>query len=257
MPPRAETSGIDGFDVAIDRDADVPVGVQLGWALCAHIRDGRFEPGQQLPTLRELAEATGLNVNTVRAVYQRLEHKGLIDSQQGSGTFVALAHRQSSEVATIAADAAQEASETGVDPREVAAALYVSPEASSQAIDAATAQRRVLRRQIAVLERAIGELEAQHPGVAPRSSATRRGIGPALLSNDELERVRAQVVRRLAVAQAAIDAHFEETARESGPARKPSGARVSAKQNASKAPKRTPRATKTRATTARPAPAGT
>jgi DNA-binding transcriptional regulator YhcF (GntR family) len=54
--------------IAVDRDADVPVGVQLEWALSAQIREGRYEAGQQLPTLRELAEATGLNVNTVRAV---------------------------------------------------------------------------------------------------------------------------------------------------------------------------------------------
>ena len=100
---------MDDFKFSIDRDADVPVGVQLGWALCAHIRDGRFEPGQQLPTLRELAQATGLNVNTVRAVYQRLEQKGLIDSRQGSGTFVAGAQDGSSPVARIAARTTQEA----------------------------------------------------------------------------------------------------------------------------------------------------
>jgi GntR family transcriptional regulator len=252
-----EASGIDDFAVSIDRDADVPVGVQLGWALRACIRDGRFKPGQQLPTLRELAEATGLNVNTVRAVYQRLEHKGLIDSQQGSGTFVALARRRSSEVAVIAANAAQEASETGVDPREVAAALYVAPETSGQTIDAATAQRRVLRKQIAMLERAIGELEAKHPGVVPRSRAARRGVGPALLSNDELERVRAQVVRRLAEAQDAIDAHFEQTAREGEPPREPATARAGAKRKASKTPKRTIRPAATRPATTRPAPAGT
>ena len=46
------------FDLAVDRDAEVPIGVQLAWALRARIRDGRFEPGQRLPGLRELAEAS-------------------------------------------------------------------------------------------------------------------------------------------------------------------------------------------------------
>jgi GntR family transcriptional regulator len=257
MAHQAEASETDDLSVSIDRDADVPVGVQLGWALCAHIRDGRFKPGEQLPTLRELAEATGLNVNTVRAVYQRLEQKGLIDSQQGSGTFVAPAQHGSSAVATIAASAAREASETGVDPRDVAAALYVSPDTSSRAIDAAAAQRRVLRQQIALLERAIGELEANHPGVVPRSRATRRGIGPALLSNDELERVRAQVVRRLAEAQGAIDAHIEELTREKDSERQPAGGSVGAGQKTSKKPKRTSRPATSRPATTRPAPAGT
>src|SRR6476646_2272805 len=119
MSQRAETSEMDDFKFSIDRDADVPVGVQLGWARCAQIRDGRFKRGQQLPTLRELAEATGLNVHTVRSVYQRWEQKGGIDSRQGSGTFVAGAQHGSSPVAAIAASAAREASETGVDLREV------------------------------------------------------------------------------------------------------------------------------------------
>src|SRR3981081_805334 len=74
----------------------------------------------------EMAEASGLNVNTVRAVYQRLEQRGLIESQQGSGTFVASTPPRPWAVGTIAADAAREAEAIGVDPREVAAALYVA-----------------------------------------------------------------------------------------------------------------------------------
>src|SRR5665213_1308702 len=89
MNKQFQTISLEGFDVAIDRDAEVPIGVQLAWALRTRIRDGRFKPSQRLPGLRDLAEAIGVNVNTVRAVYQRLEHEGLIDSQQGSGTFVA------------------------------------------------------------------------------------------------------------------------------------------------------------------------
>src|SRR5438876_9751037 len=112
MDHQAETSGSYELTVSIDRDADVPVGVQLGWALCSHMRAGHVKPGQQLPTLRELAEASGLNVNTVRAVYQRLEHKGLIESQQGSGTFVSATSPRASEVSTIATTAARAARES-------------------------------------------------------------------------------------------------------------------------------------------------
>ena len=67
------------------------------------------------------------------------------------------------------------------------------------------AKRRILRRQIGSLERALGEIEAEHPGVAPRASAGRRDAGPALLSADELEQTRTLLVRRLASVQAAID----------------------------------------------------
>jgi DNA-binding transcriptional regulator YhcF (GntR family) len=194
-----------GLDISVDRDAEIPIGVQLAWALRSRIRDGRFEPGQRLPGLREVAEATGVNVNTVRTVYQRLEQEGLIDSQQGSGTFVASTPQRPSTVATIAADAAREAHETGVDPREVAAALYVSPGEPQRPVDDAAERRRVLREQIASLERTLGEIEAKHPGVAPASAATRGVGGPALLDAAELEQVRTLLVRRLATVQSAID----------------------------------------------------
>lgn len=199
-------AGAPGVDIAVDRSAEIPIGVQLAWVLRTRIRDGRYKPRQRLPGLREVAEATGVNVNTVRTVYQRLEQEGLIDSHQGSGTFVAASPPHASAVASIAADAAREAHETGVDPREVAAALYVSPERGEPGKDQAAERRRLLREQIAVLERTLGELEAKHPGVAPAAAPARRGIGPTLLSVEELEEVRTTLLRRLSVLQAAIDA---------------------------------------------------
>ena len=204
MNEQAETDGLAFDDVTIDRDAEVPIGVQLAWAVRARIGDGRFKPGQQLPGLRELAETIGVNVNTVRAVYQRLEQEGLIDSQQGSGTFVA-SPRRPSAVATIAADAARAAHETGVEPREVAAALYVSPGPRTGPAGGAAERRRVLRQQIATLERTLVEIEAKHPAVAPRPTETRDVVGPTLLDAAELEQVQAILVRRLAIVQTAID----------------------------------------------------
>jgi DNA-binding transcriptional regulator YhcF (GntR family) len=211
------------FGIVVDRRADVPIGVQLAWALRTRIGDGRFKPGQRLPGLREVAEEIGVNVNTVRAVYQRLEQEGLIDSQQGSGTFVGPTPLRPSAVGAIAADAARAAQETGVDPREVAAALYVSP-GSAQPTDGEPAERppsgdarsggpgrRRLRTQIAALERTLGEIEAEHPGLAPAASRHPASIGPALLDAEDLEQVRTSLVRRLSTVQAAIDAHLQET----------------------------------------------
>ena len=211
-----------GLDIEIDRDAEIPIGVQLAWALRSRIRDGAFKPNARLPGLREVAEATGVNVNTVRSVYQRLEQEGLIDSQQGSGTFLASTPRPASAVTTIAADAAREARATGVDPREVAAALYVSPGAPSPQANEDAQRRRVLREQIASLERTVVELEAKHPGVAPRSAQTHTDSGPSLLDTVELERVRTLLVRRLAAVQVAIDGlGTEEIIPEAKPAAAP------------------------------------
>jgi DNA-binding transcriptional regulator YhcF (GntR family) len=229
---------LDELTAAIDRNAEVPVGLQLSWVLGARIRSGELEPGARLPGLRELARASGLNVNTVRAVYQRLEQQGLLESHQGRGTFVASTPRAPSAVGTIAADAALQAQATGVSPREVAAALYMAPPqdgpqrargiatgaigatsatGATEAVGATgatgapgashgdgAAHRRALRTQIAALERAIGVIEAEHPGVAPPPSDARPG-GPRLLNAEELEQVRSTLVQRLASVQAAID----------------------------------------------------
>ncbi len=222
-----ETTEAGDLGVVIDRDGEVPIGVQLTWALRMGIGDGRFNPGQRLPGLRDMARATGVNVNTARAVYQRLEQEGLIESRQGSGTFVASSSREASTVGVIAASAARRARRVGVDPREVAAALYVSSQPSSKTEQVAAARRATLRTQISALERALGELEAAYPGVVPPSSAPRPGSGPALLNAGELEQVRAGLVRRLASVQAAIDALAtdETVAQEPQPAPSESAAR--------------------------------
>jgi DNA-binding transcriptional regulator YhcF (GntR family) len=185
--------------LAIDRRGDVPIGVQLAWMMRARIGDGTLAPGQRLPGLRELALEMGVNINTVRSVYQRLEGEGLIDSQQGVGTFVAREPPRRSPVGAIAAEAAREARMGGVDPREVAAALYVAP------TDAPGERRRDLRAQIGMLERAIIAMETEHPGVAPARAPASSKLGPTLLSTGELEQVRTELVRRLSTVQSAID----------------------------------------------------
>ncbi len=215
----------DVLGIAIDRHADIPIGVQLAWALRARVHDGRLVAGQRLPGLRDLAEGLGVNVNTVRAVFQRLEQEGIVDSQQGSGTFVASDPPKPSAVGAIAADAARAAHDTGVDPREVAAALYVTPAglAQEQHADSDADRRRRLRAQIASLEQTLSELETGHPGLAPAPAATRssQGSGPRLLNVGELEAVQAQLVRRLAAIQAAIDGASDQPKQPAQPVQGP------------------------------------
>jgi DNA-binding transcriptional regulator YhcF (GntR family) len=209
---QAPAAQLELEDLAIDRAGEIPIGVQLAWALRARIGDGRLAPGQRLPGLRELAEMLGINANTARAVYQRLEQEGLIDSRQGTGTFVASVAQEPSAVGQIAADAARQARRTGVDPREVAAALYVTTEPAS---DAATdpdehalagagkqagERRRELRTQIAALEQTLSEIQSSHPGLVPAPNKPSRHAGPRLLSVEELERVRLELVHRIAAA---------------------------------------------------------
>ncbi len=200
--------------MSVDRESEIPIGVQLAWALRARISDGTFGAGQRLPGLRELAEATDVNVNTVRTVYQRLDQEGLIDSQQGSGTFVAAEPPSRSDISMLAAHAARDARELGVDPREVAAALYVAPPGAPNRLEAAAQRRRVLRRQISALEMALGEIEAQHPGLLPPPTQRKRAArgGPQLLDVDGLARVRTQQLERLTALQQAIETQSKAAA---------------------------------------------
>lgn len=235
---------LDLSDLKIDRAGEIPIGVQLAWALRARIGDGRLAPGQRLPGLRELAEMLGINANTARAVYQRLEQEGLIDSRQGTGTFVARIAQEPSAVGQIAADAAQEARRTGVDPREVAAALYVTAESPSENeaaseghADVVTGRRsaerrKELRAQIAALEQTLSEMQARHPGLIPTPSKPHRHAGPRLLSVDDLEDVRGELVRRLAAAEPLLEAPRDDARTATTRARKVTkGANLQAKED--------------------------
>src|SRR3954447_9621056 len=73
----------------VNRNGDVPVATQLAWQIQALIANGRLQPGEQLPSVRRLAQVAGVNVNTVRAVYERLEGEGFVVTQHGRGSFVA------------------------------------------------------------------------------------------------------------------------------------------------------------------------
>jgi DNA-binding transcriptional regulator YhcF (GntR family) len=228
---QADTAS-QALDFAIDRNAEVPIGVQLAWALRARIRDGRLVPGQRLPGLRELAESLKVNANTVRAVYQRLEHEGIIESQRGNGTFVAaVPQAQRSAVAAIAANAAREALRTGVDPREVAAALYVEPVAVARSEPEQAERRQRLRTQIAVLEQALVEIEVAHPGLLATTRPTQSSRGPRLLEADELEQVQSE----LAIDQSAQPAPADEQP-QLDPVVRPAPKRVAARARAKTRP---------------------
>jgi DNA-binding transcriptional regulator YhcF (GntR family) len=154
---------VDTFGLHVNRDGDVPLATQLAWQIQALIVGGRLLPGEQLPSVRRLAEVAGVNVNTVRAVYERLEGEGFVVTQHGRGTFVAENVPQ-------------------VDPRAVAARAYAGSGEPSRA---------ELKEQISALE---GRLEHRALPLPPRRRVPR---GARVLSTDELSAVRDDLVRRL------------------------------------------------------------
>ena len=52
------------------------------------MRLGWLQPGDRLPTVRDVVATSGVNANTVLKAYRELELAGLVEARQGSGTFV-------------------------------------------------------------------------------------------------------------------------------------------------------------------------
>jgi GntR family transcriptional regulator len=72
----------------LDNQSGVPFYRQIVEQVKFAIARGRLEPGEQLPTVRQLAVDLSVNPNTVVRAYRQLEIEGVLETQQGLGTFV-------------------------------------------------------------------------------------------------------------------------------------------------------------------------
>jgi DNA-binding transcriptional regulator YhcF (GntR family) len=151
----------DAIDARVDRTSTVPLGTQLVDQIRAAVDDGRLKDGDRLPSVRELARSAGVNINTVRAVYARLDAAGVVRSEHGRGTFVA-----------------------GGPTR---------PAGASGATGASPLSRTELREQIASLEATLARLPP--PPLGGEDEA--RAPAAALLSTGELLAVRDRLIERL------------------------------------------------------------
>jgi GntR family transcriptional regulator len=66
----------------------VPIYLQLMEQVKHSIETGALRPGEQLPSIRPLAERLVINPNTVAKAYRELEHEGVIELRHGAGAFV-------------------------------------------------------------------------------------------------------------------------------------------------------------------------
>jgi len=76
------------FEFALDLHTGVPVYRQLIDQVRAGIASGALAAGHQLPTVRQLAVDLEINPNTVMRAYRELELGGLLETHQGTGTFI-------------------------------------------------------------------------------------------------------------------------------------------------------------------------
>ena len=72
----------------LNPSAGSPLYLQLVEHLKHSIECGAIKPGEQLPSVRRMAEETVINPNTVVRAYRELEHEGIVVLKHGSGVFV-------------------------------------------------------------------------------------------------------------------------------------------------------------------------
>jgi GntR family transcriptional regulator len=77
--------------VSVDPRDRTPLYAQLERGLRASIATGRLQPGEQLPTVRQLAVELRVNANTVARVYADLERAGVLETRRGVGSFISAA----------------------------------------------------------------------------------------------------------------------------------------------------------------------
>jgi GntR family transcriptional regulator len=75
-------------DLVIDFRSGQPIYLQIVEQIRQKVANGELKPGDQLPTVRQLAAELRVNFNTVARAYRLLDEAGLISTQHGRGTFI-------------------------------------------------------------------------------------------------------------------------------------------------------------------------
>jgi GntR family transcriptional regulator len=86
------------FAFHLDLHSGVPVYRQIIDQILGGIASGRLAMGDQIPTVRQVAVDLAINPNTVVRAYRELEIRGVLETQQGTGTFIAAKKVKQDEV---------------------------------------------------------------------------------------------------------------------------------------------------------------
>jgi GntR family transcriptional regulator len=82
------------FQLRIDSATGVPFYRQIIDCVLLGLAQGRLKPGDQLPTVRQAAVELSINPNTVIRAYKELEIRGIVVTEQGTGTFITARQEQ-------------------------------------------------------------------------------------------------------------------------------------------------------------------
>lgn len=111
----------------IESSSGMPITRQIMDQIRTHCAGGALQPGDRLPSVRQLAQQLAVNQNTILRVYERLTVEGLLERRHGDGTYVAdrlPAGRLKAQREALAQEAqrlAQRAGQLGIDADELIA----------------------------------------------------------------------------------------------------------------------------------------
>jgi|SRR3984885_9153485 GntR family transcriptional regulator len=88
----------DTFAFRLDLHSGVPVYRQIIDQILGGIASGKLATGDQIPTVRQVAVDLAINPNTVVRAYREMEIRGVLETQQGTGTFIARTKVEQNEV---------------------------------------------------------------------------------------------------------------------------------------------------------------
>jgi GntR family transcriptional regulator len=118
------------FTFRLDPHSGVPVYRQLIDQVLAAVATGTLRIGEQLPTVRRVAVDLAINPNTVSRAYREMEIRRILDTQQGTGTFVAEQQIESSpaqrrqQLTQLTTEFVSRAGSAGFTVTELIAALH-------------------------------------------------------------------------------------------------------------------------------------
>ena len=114
----------------LDFHSGTPIYEQIVDRVRGWVSSGQLKPGDQLPTVRQLALELRVNFNTVARAYRLLDEVGLISTQRGRGTYILeeptpdmLSHLRSKNLEELARDYLSEAGRLGFSPPDALAQL--------------------------------------------------------------------------------------------------------------------------------------
>jgi len=89
------------MNLQINFSSGVPIYLQLMEQIKHAVETGAIRLGEQLPTIRSVAEELTMNPNTVARAYRELESEGIVEVRHGSGVFVAGPQSSTTKTAEI------------------------------------------------------------------------------------------------------------------------------------------------------------